>query len=95
LQPSIPFRLGAVFPIIRLPLFMRGRTLNPIVLVSIVLLASRLVCAAASGTWTNDASSVWSAGTNWLDGAMADGTGYTAEFSTIDISANRTVTLDS
>ena len=50
---------------------------------------------AASGTWTNDASGVWSAGANWLGGAIGDGTDATADFSTINITADRTVTLDS
>jgi autotransporter-associated beta strand protein len=50
---------------------------------------------AASGTWTNDASDVWSAGTNWLGGTFADGADATADFSTINITGDRTVTLDS
>src|SRR4051812_43459660 len=58
-----------------------------------------IMCAtsahAANGTWTNDASSVWSAGTNWLDGIIGNGTDSTADFSTIAITTNRTVTLDS
>jgi autotransporter-associated beta strand protein len=50
---------------------------------------------AANGTWTNDASSVWSDSTSWLGGTLADGTDATADFSTIDITSDRTVTLDS
>lgn len=50
---------------------------------------------ATSGVWTNDASSVWSDTTSWLDGVIADGTDATGDFSTINISADRTVTLDS
>ena len=53
------------------------------------------VAAASSARWTNDASSIWSAATNWLNGAVANGTDATADFSTIHISADRTVTLDS
>jgi fibronectin-binding autotransporter adhesin len=49
---------------------------------------------AQSGTWTNDASSVWSATTNWLNGTVADGIDATADFSTINITANRTNILD-
>ena len=51
--------------------------------------------AAADGTWTNDASSVWSATGNWLNGVPAGGVGAVADFSTADITADRTVTLDS
>ena len=50
---------------------------------------------ATSGTWSNDGSSVWSNPANWLSGAIANGTDATADFSTINISADRTVTLDS
>jgi fibronectin-binding autotransporter adhesin len=59
------------------------------------LIASLAVSHAASGTWTNNASGVWSDGNNWLNGIVADGTDATADFSTIAITANRTNTLDS
>ncbi len=49
---------------------------------------------AADGTWTNDGSSNWSTTTNWAGGTVADGAGFLADFSTIDITANRFVTLD-
>jgi fibronectin-binding autotransporter adhesin len=50
---------------------------------------------AADGVWTNDASSTWSTVGNWLNGNVADGVDAIADFSTIDITANRTVTLNS
>jgi len=52
----------------------------------------------ASGIWTNDADGDWSAPNNWSGGVVANGgTGvdYSADFSTINITADRTVTLDS
>jgi autotransporter-associated beta strand protein len=49
---------------------------------------------ADSGTWTNDASGSWSNLNNWSGSIIADGSGNTADFSTIDISADRTVTVD-
>ena len=49
---------------------------------------------ADSGTWINDASSVWSAPTNWQSGIVASGVDATADFSSIIITTNRTVTLD-
>ena len=49
---------------------------------------------AQSGTWTADASGNWSDTSNWSGGTVADGSGNTADFSTIDITADRTVTLD-
>jgi fibronectin-binding autotransporter adhesin len=50
---------------------------------------------AADGTWTYDGNGNWSDTTKWLNGTVADGAGHTADFSTINITANRTVTLDS
>ncbi|HEY4414765.1 MAG TPA: LamG-like jellyroll fold domain-containing protein, partial [Verrucomicrobiae bacterium] len=49
---------------------------------------------AASGVWINDGSSVWSAGTNWSGGVVADGSGNTADFTLNNTNAD-TVTLDS
>lgn len=45
----------------------------------------------ASGTWTADASSTWSTATNWSGSVIADGAGFTANF-TNNITAARTVT---
>jgi len=48
----------------------------------------------ADGTWTNNAAGNWSAAGNWAGGTIADGAGSLANFSTVDITAARTVTLD-
>ena len=50
---------------------------------------------ATSGVWISDADGLWSQTTNWLDRLVADGEGNVADFSTINITADRTVTLDS
>ena len=50
---------------------------------------------AASGIWTADASGNWSDTTKWSGGTVADASTFTADFSTINIAADRTVTLDS
>ncbi len=50
--------------------------------------------ATGNGTWNADASGVWSDTTKWLGGTVADGAGNTGDFSTISITADRTVTLD-
>src|SRR5258706_10767101 len=74
----------------------RGRALiNQALLIALALFAGSALARATSGTWTNDASSVWSATANWLNGTVADGTDAAADFSTLDITADRTVTLDS
>ena len=51
--------------------------------------------AVAFGTWTNDANGLWSAAANWGGGNIANGTSSNADFSYINLSADRTVTLDS
>ncbi len=48
-----------------------------------------------AGTWTNDASGLWSTAANWAGGNIASGTSSNAYFNAIDITADRTVTLDS
>jgi autotransporter-associated beta strand protein len=48
-----------------------------------------------NGTWTADADGNWSDVTKWSGGVVANGADSTANFSTINITANRTITLDS
>jgi autotransporter-associated beta strand protein len=48
----------------------------------------------ANGTWTANAAGNWSTTTNWSGGTVADGAGSTADFSTINITAGRKVTID-
>ncbi len=59
-----------------------------------ILCAGALSAHAANGIWTNNASSAWSATTNWLNSTVADGTDAIADFTTIDLAAPRTVTVD-
>lgn len=49
----------------------------------------------ASGTWVADGSGNWGEPVRWSAATVATGAGNTANFSTINITANRTVTLDS
>jgi autotransporter-associated beta strand protein len=51
--------------------------------------------AYTGGVWTNDADGNWSAGGNWSGGMIANGGGFIADFSTLNTTADRTVTLDS
>jgi autotransporter-associated beta strand protein len=48
-----------------------------------------------NGTWIVDASGNWSTTNLWSGNTIANGAGFTADFSTLNITANRTVTLDS
>ncbi len=57
---------------------------------------SYTINATASGAWINAASGgLWSNGTNWLGGVVANGAGSTADFNTLNLTANNTVRLDS
>lgn len=53
---------------------------------------------AADGTWTalsgGSASGAWTLPGNWSGSVVASGAGFTADFSTLDITATSTVTLD-
>src|SRR5207248_1491611 len=52
--------------------------------------------AATNGTWTNTTSGgLWSDGTNWSGSIIADGQDGIADFSTLNITADDTVHLDS
>ena len=47
-----------------------------------------------NGTWISDGAGVWSDTAKWTSAFPANGGGYSADFSTLNISANRAVTLD-
>jgi autotransporter-associated beta strand protein len=47
-----------------------------------------------SGVWTNLSGGSWATALNWNGGAIAGGTDAAADFSTLNLTANRTVTLD-
>jgi fibronectin-binding autotransporter adhesin len=70
------------------------RTLFP--LLCLALLGGALNVRAQSGTWTTAGAGNWGDTANWNFGIgpIADGSGNTADFSTIDLTANVVVTLD-
>ena len=47
-----------------------------------------------NGIWTSPTGGSWVNSANWLGGNIASGIGFTADFSTVTLSANATVTLD-
>jgi fibronectin-binding autotransporter adhesin len=60
----------------------------------VVAAFSTPLLAQTNGTWTNATSnSAWSTTLNWSGGLVADGVDAIADFSTLDIAANRTVNL--
>jgi autotransporter-associated beta strand protein len=49
----------------------------------------------ADGIWSLNGDGLWSANANWSGGNVANDTGFSADFSAIDITSDRTVHLDS
>ncbi len=52
------------------------------------------VSAQTNGVWSNLVGSGWPTTSNWTGAAVANGAGAVADFSTLNITAARTVTLD-
>lgn len=60
-----------------------------------IVLAASPLAHAANGTWTQlTTGGLWSNGGNWSGGTIADGSGFTANFSTLNLTANNTVKMD-
>jgi autotransporter-associated beta strand protein len=75
--------------------------MKPQKICNIITAAFALLLAPATfadnGTWTSLSGGSWNTDTNWAGGPpgiIADGAGFTADFSTLNITANTTVTLD-
>ncbi|HYG23775.1 MAG TPA: autotransporter-associated beta strand repeat-containing protein [Verrucomicrobiae bacterium] len=49
---------------------------------------------AGGGAWISDANSAWGDSTRWESGSIPNGTGTFADFSTIDITADRVIDLE-
>src|SRR5262245_8844904 len=49
--------------------------------------------SAADGTWITNVSGFWESTGNWAGGTIANADPFTAAFSTVNITADRTVTL--
>ena len=62
--------------------------------VVVLILGTPSAAFSQSGVWTNPLSGLWSAPANWAGGTVANGAGNTADFSTLDIAGDVTVTLD-
>ena len=57
------------------------------------VLTLTLPTVTGNGTWITNGDGLWSDTTKWSSGFPANGSGFTANFATLDISADRTVTL--
>jgi autotransporter-associated beta strand protein len=60
-----------------------------------VLYNSALYPSFTSGVWTNNAGGNWGTSNNWSGGLVANGISRIADFSTLNLPADCTVTLDS
>jgi len=58
------------------------------------LLASETYVTVPTAIWTNTAGGSWPVGANWNLGVVGSGSGITADFSTLTLTANTTVTLN-
>src|SRR5262245_2803386 len=63
-------------------------------LLTIGCLTLAISAQGASGTWTNRNGGSWTNALNWNSGVIADGSGSTANFSTLNLPADTTVTLN-
>ena len=59
------------------------------------LYSNSLYPTFTSGVWTNNASGTWGISNNWNNGSIANGASRIADFSTLNITVNPTITLDS
>ncbi len=58
------------------------------------VLTITLPSVLGNGTWNTDTSGAWSDTSKWASAFPANGVNFTADFSTLNIAADRTVTLD-
>lgn len=75
---------------------MKSKLLLPLpAITSVMLVFCTSASHAADGTWTNTAGGNWNVAetANWNGGIVADGSGFTANFNTLDITADATVAL--
>ncbi len=69
---------------------------HPFILTGIFVFAATPYIPAADGTWTQLTSGgLWSETANWSGGIVADGSGATADFSTLNIIGTNTIHLNS
>lgn len=68
--------------------------LTQLLAVGVAMLSASSAALAQNGTWTNVHGGSWADSANWLGGVIANGSGSVADFGTLNLSADATVTLD-
>jgi autotransporter-associated beta strand protein len=76
------------------PKFLPGNPLASLIVCVFIPLFSQVSHAQTSGTWTANDSGNWNNPANWSGGNVASGATATADFSTVNITDHRTVTVD-
>ena len=72
------------------------RRLNCLLLMAFsVAVACRSTAYAVDGTWENPASGDYNVADNWVDNTIAGGVGATANFNSVDLNGDVSVTLNS
>jgi fibronectin-binding autotransporter adhesin len=72
---------------------MKFRRRTPIPHASFLCLGMSIVAYGVDGTWSSPNGGAWSSSLNWAGGVVATGVDAVADFSTIDLGANTTVSL--
>lgn len=62
---------------------------------AVATVSINVTTTGGTSVWVNAAGGVWSTPTNWFGRSVSDGWGSTADFSTLDITSNMVVHLDS
>ena len=72
------------------------RTIRPAAVSCLLggLFLARIGAVAVDGTWSSAVSGNWTDTVNWTGGTLADGSGSTADFNTIDPAADVSITLN-
>jgi autotransporter-associated beta strand protein len=70
------------------------RKLFVFLVIGSMLFAGNVPARALDGEWSVNSNGNWSDGGRWSGGTIASGAGFAADFSNVELTANRLVTLD-
>nr|MCU0750076.1 hypothetical protein [Akkermansiaceae bacterium] len=76
------------------PLFAVVSRSSSFAVMTVAICGTSSLSAQTNGTWSLNGSGDWSTAGNWTSAAVASGAGAIADFSTLDLTADQTVTVD-
>lgn len=76
------------------PLFIVKLHRTALAVITVSMCGLSALSAQSNGTWSLNGSGDWNSAGNWTSAQIASGVGAIADFSTLDINADRTVNLD-